>query len=86
MFRAGAALQGAGGQDAPAAAAAINAISAEHGGEGLTEAIIAWCDTLTAAFPSREGISLDSAGSVKPVWPGPRMTSAIQCAHRRSAG
>ena len=48
MFLAGAALQGAVAQDLPATAAAMNAISAEYGSEGLTEAIIAWCDALTA--------------------------------------
>jgi len=71
MFLAGAALQGAIDHDAPATAAAINAISAEYGGEGLTEAIIAWCDTLTGALPlPPEGISSSPAGSVKPAWPG----------------
>jgi hypothetical protein len=70
MFLAGAALQGSVDQDAPATAAAINAISAEYGGEGLTEAIIAWCDTLTAARPlPREGLSPGPAGSVEPDWP-----------------
>ena len=62
MFLAGAALQGAVDQDAPAAAAAINAISAEHGGEGLTEAIIAWCDTLTALLPLPRGGDLVGLG------------------------
>jgi hypothetical protein len=71
MFLAGAALQGSVDQDAPAAAAAINAISAEYGGEGLTEAIIAWCDALTGALPlPPEGISSGPAGSVKLAWPG----------------
>lgn len=70
MFLAGAALQAAIDQDAPATAAAINAISAEYGGEGLTEAIIAWCDTLTGAHPLRpEGASPGPAGSVTPAWP-----------------
>jgi hypothetical protein len=64
MFLAGAALQGAVDQDAPAAAAAINAISAEYGGEGLTEAIIAWCDTLTAALPIPSGGDLAGLGWV----------------------
>lgn len=43
------ALQGAIDQDRPAEAAAMNAISEEHGGEGTAEAIIAWCDALIAA-------------------------------------
>lgn len=55
MFLAGAALQGAVAQDLAATAAAMNAISAEYGSEGLTEAIIAWCDTLTAAYPLPAG-------------------------------
>ena len=71
MFLAGAALQASVDQDAPATAAAINAISAEYGGEGLTEAIIAWCDTLTRAHPlPPEEISPGPAGSVTPAWPG----------------
>lgn len=70
MFLAGAALQGSVDQDAPATAAAINAISAEYGGEGLTEAIIAWCDTLTGALPlPPEESSPGPAGPVKPDWP-----------------
>ena len=71
MFLAGAALQASVDQDAPATAAAINAISAEYGGEGLTEAIIAWCDTLARAHPlPPEEISPGPAGSVTPAWPG----------------
>jgi hypothetical protein len=71
MFLAGAALQASVDQDAPATAAAINAISAEYGGEGLTEAIIAWCDTLTGAhLLPPEGISPGPAGPVTPAWPG----------------
>jgi cellulase/cellobiase CelA1 len=62
MFLAGAALQGAISQDAPAADTAINAIYVEHGGEGLTEAIIAWCDTLTAALPLPPGEDLVGLG------------------------
>jgi hypothetical protein len=49
LFLAERALQGAVDQDRPAAAAAINTINEEHGGEGTAEAIIAWCDTLIAA-------------------------------------
>ena len=49
------ALQGAIDQDRPAEAAAMNAINEEHGGEGATEAIIAWCDTLIAAHPLPAG-------------------------------
>lgn len=62
MFLAGAALQGTVDQDAPATAAAMNAISAEYDGEGLTEAITAWCDTLTAALPLAPGGDLAGLG------------------------
>ena len=76
MFLAGAALQGAIDQDAPATAVAMNAINEEHGRAGLTEAIIAWCDTLTAAYPLPEG---DLAGLGWRDETGPRTTSTPRC-------
>jgi hypothetical protein len=60
------ALQAAMGEDSLRASAAVRAINGELGGEGLTLAIYAWCDTLIHRY--REAAGVPGDGPVRMAW------------------